>query len=73
MDDYYRGQKAIVVTKDVGFNKTKLISPENRQKAQKRVIDPNIISGRYKLKEIFAEIGISVIPEKMTFLYQFIE
>lgn len=73
MGDYYNGEKAIVVTKDVGFNKSKLISAENRQKIQNRVNDPNIVTGRYKLKEIFANIGIMVIPEKMTFWYQFNE
>lgn len=73
MDDYYQGEKKVIVTKDVGFNKSELISPENRQKSRERMNNPNIASGKYKLKEIFADIGITVIPEKMTFWYWFTE
>lgn len=73
MNDFYQGEKEICVTKDVGFDKANIISPKNRQKIRERVYDSNIITGRYKLKEIFADIGIIVIPEKMTMWYQFTE
>lgn len=63
--------KEILVTKDVGFDKAKIISPENRQKVRERVCNPNIITGRYLLKKIFADIGINVIPEKMTMWYAY--
>ncbi len=73
MNDFYQGEKEIRVTKDVGFDKAKIISPDNRQKVRERVKNPNIVAGRYLLKEIFADVGIIVIPEKMTMWYQFTE
>lgn len=73
MNDFYQGEKEIRVTKDVGFDKVKIISPDNRQKVRERVKNPNIVAGRYLLKEIFADVGIIVIPEKMTMWYQFTE
>ena len=73
MNDFYHDKKEILVTKDVGFDKAKIISPENRQKVRERVNNLNIVTGRYLLKEIFADIDITVIPEKMTMWYQFTE
>ncbi len=67
------GKIPVRVTKDVGFNKLELISSENRKKAKIRMNNPDIIAGNYKLKEVFAEIGIIVHPEKMTNWYSIVK
>lgn len=38
------------VVRDVGYSKIKLLSLEYRNKVKKRVEDPNIVTGKYKLK-----------------------
>ena len=73
MIDCTEGKTSIRVTKDVGFNKLALISYENRKKAKIRMNNPNVIAGNYKLKEVFAEIGIIVHPEKMTNWYSIVK
>ena len=50
-----------------------MFSPENRRKARERVLDLNIVTGKYKLKELLGEMGIIVHPERMTNWYQFNE
>lgn len=60
-----------MVTRDSGYSKIDSISPERRRKSRERINDPNIIAGRYKLKELYAKIGIVVIPEKMTMWYPY--
>ena len=59
------------VTRDVGISKSEFISPENRKKARERVLDPNTVTGKYKLKELFAEMGIVVHLDRMTNWYAF--
>ena len=59
------------VTRDAGISKLELMSSENRKKARERVRNPNIATGKYKLKELFGEIGIIVHPERMTNWYPF--
>lgn len=61
----------IIVCRDSGYSKIKLLSPEYRNKVKKRVEDPNIVTGKYKLKGLFAEIGIIVNPQAMTYLYKY--
>lgn len=73
MNKYHYDEKPVRVTKDSGYSKVELLSPENRRKARERVKDPNYVNVKYKLKEFFAEIGIVVIPEKMTMWYLFNE
>lgn len=63
--------KSVIVVRDAGYSKIKLLSPEYRKKVMQRVENPNIVSGKYKLKELFAEIGIIVNPEAMTYLYKY--
>ena len=62
---------SVKVIRDAGYNKKKLLSPGYRKKVRERVKDPNIVTGNYKLKELFAEIGIIVNPEKMTNWYMY--
>ena len=59
----------VIVCRDRGYPLVELLSPENRKKARERVKDPNIVTGNYKLKELLAEVGIIVNPEKMTNWY----
>ena len=61
------------VTRDAGFSKLESISPENQRKIKERIKNPNIVTGKYKLKELFAKRGIVVIPERMTMWYRFTE
>jgi len=61
----------VIVVRDAGYSKIELLSPEYRKKVTQRVENPNSISGKYKLKELFAEIGIIVNPEAMTYLYKY--
>ena len=71
MNKYEGLGKPTRVTRDAGVSKLELISPENREKARERVLDPNIVTGKYKLKELFGEMGIIVHPERMTNWYPF--
>ena len=71
MSDFQYGEEPIRVIKDNGFNKSELLSPENRLKARKKMEDPNYISEEYRLKEFLGEIGIVVHPERMTIWYAF--
>ena len=50
--------------------KIKLLSPENMKKSWERINNPDIVTGRYKLKELLEEVGIVVNPEAMTFWYK---
>lgn len=73
MTDFRYGGEPVHIIKDNGFNKLELISPENRRKSIERMAIPNVVSGNYKLKELFEEIGIVMHPERMTMWYPFIE
>ncbi|MBQ2654384.1 MAG: hypothetical protein IJF83_12585 [Methanobrevibacter sp.] len=61
------------VTRDAGYSKIESISPENQSKIKKRIENPSILTGKYKIKEIFAKRGIVVIPERMSIWYPFTE
>lgn len=71
MTDFHYDEEAFHVIKDNGFDKLKLISPENLKKSQERMENPDIVTGKFKLKELFAEIGIVVHPERMTNWYAY--
>lgn len=59
----------VIVCRDCGFPIIELLTSENRKKARERVNDPNYVNSKYKLKELFAEIGIVVNPEAMTYVH----
>lgn len=73
MTEFRYDEEPVMVTRDSGYDKLKLISPENRKKARERVLNPDIVTGKYGLKKLFGEIGIVVIPERMTMWYPFTE
>ena len=56
----------VIVSRDAGYSKIELISPENIRKSQVRIDNPNVVTGRYKLKELLEEAGIVVNPEALT-------
>jgi hypothetical protein len=66
MTNFQYEEDPIIVSRDAGYSKTKLLSSENIKKSQERIENPNIVTGNYKLKELLAEVGIIVNPEKMT-------
>lgn len=61
----------VYVSRDAGYSKIESISPENRRKAKDKMDNPDIVSGNYKLKELFADIGVVVHPERMTNWYPY--
>lgn len=73
MTEFSYDEKPVKVTIDSGYSKVKLISPENRKEARERVLNPNIVTGRYKLKKLFANLDVVVIPDRMTMWYAFTE
>jgi hypothetical protein len=58
----------VIVCRDRGYPLVELLSPENRKKARERVKNPDYVNSKYKLKELFVEIGIIVNPEGMTYI-----
>ena len=71
MSKFQYDEEPIVICRDCGYNMVELLSPENRKKARERVKNPNYVNSKYKLKELFAEIGIVVHPERMTHWYAY--
>lgn len=71
MIDYDDMGEPVIITRDPGHRKSELLSPENRKRVKERVENPDIVTGNYKLKDLFSEIGIVVNPEKMTNWYVF--
>lgn len=71
MGNYDERGEPTRVTRDAGISKRELISPENRNKARERALDPNVVTGKYKLKELLGEMGIIVHPERMTNWYAY--
>lgn len=70
MTDFQYKEDPVIVSRDAGYSKIKLLSPENMKKSWERINNPNIVTGRYKLKELLEEVGIVVNPEAMTFWYK---
>ena len=70
MTDFQYKEDSVIVSRDAGYSKIKLLSPENMKKSWERINNPNIVTGRYKLKELLEEVGIVVNPEAMTFWYK---
>ena len=73
MSKYCYDDEPIRVSRDAGYSKIKSIAPEFRQKSIERMNNPNIAAGDWGLKEILAEVGIVVNPEKMTHLFKYNE
>lgn len=63
--------ESVIVMRDAGCRKDKILSPEYRNEVRKRVENPDIVTGNHKLKELLADLGIIVNPEKMTNWYAF--
>ena len=71
MNDWECRKDSVYVSRDAGYSKIESISPENRRKAKDKMDNPDIVSGNYKLKELFADMGIVVHPERMTNWYHY--
>lgn len=71
MNDWECRKDSVYVSRDAGYSKIESISPENRRKAKDKMDNPDIVSGNYKLKELFADMGIVVHPERMTNWYPY--
>lgn len=71
MNKFHYTEEPITVSRDAGYSKVKLLSPENINKSKERINNPNIVTGRYKLKELLEEVGIIVNPDAMTFWYKY--
>lgn len=69
MTSFQYGEEPIIVSRDMGYNIVESILPENRKKARQKIKDPNYINSKYKLKEIFDDLGIIVNPEAMTYIH----
>lgn len=70
MTEVPHDEEPVIVTRDAGYDKLEFISPENRKKARERVLNPNIVTGRHKLKELLLEIGIVFNHDALTFIYK---
>lgn len=70
MTNFQYEEEPVIVSRDAGYSKIKLLSSENIKKSYERINNPDIVTGRYKLKELLEEVGIVVNPEAMTFWYQ---
>lgn len=71
MTNFQYNEEPIVICRDCGYDMVELLSPENRKKAREKVKNPNYVNSKYKLKELFAEIGIVVHPDRMTNWYAY--
>ncbi len=70
MTNFQYEEEPVIVSRDAGYSKIKLLSPENMKESWERINNPDIVTGRYKLKELLEEVGIVVNPEAMTFWYK---
>jgi hypothetical protein len=70
MTKFHYEEEPVIVSRDAGYSRIELLSPKSIKKSQERIDNPNIITGRYKLKELLEEVGIVVNPEAMTFWYR---
>ena len=70
MTNFQYEEEPVIVSRDAGYSKIKLLSPENMKISWERINNPDIVTGRYKLKELLEEVGIVVNPEAMTFWYK---
>jgi hypothetical protein len=71
MTDLECRRNPVHVSRDAGYSKVKSISPQNRRKAKERMDCPDVVTGNYKLKELYEKIGIIVHPERMTNWYPY--
>ena len=70
MTNFQYEEEPVIVSRDAGYSKIKLLYPENMKESWERINNPDIVTGRYKLKELLEEVGIVVNPEAMTFWYK---
>lgn len=63
-------EEPIIVSRDAGYSKAVLLSSDNIKKSKERINDPNVVTGRYRLKELLEEVGIIVNPDAMTYWYK---
>jgi hypothetical protein len=70
MTNFQYEEEPVIVSRDAGYSKIKLLSSENIKRSQERINNPNIRTGRYRLKELLEEVGIIVNAEAMTFWYK---
>lgn len=68
MTKFLDEMEPVIVSRCGGYPIYESLIPENRKKAREKVKDPNYISSKYKLKEIFSKFGIIVNPEAMTYI-----
>ena len=68
MTKFLDEMEPVIVSRCGGYLIHESLLPENRKKAREKVKDPNCISSKYKLKEIFSKFGIIVNPEAMTYI-----
>ena len=52
MTNFQYEEEPVIVSRDAGYSKIKLLSPENMKKSWERINNPDIVTGRYKLKEL---------------------
>lgn len=71
MNKYRYNGNPVIVSRDAGYSKIELLSEENIKQSRERIENPDIVTGRYKLKELLEEVGIVVNTEAMTFWYAY--
>lgn len=52
MDKFHHDEGPVRVSRDAGYSKAKLLSQENIEKSKERINNPDIVTGKYKLKEL---------------------
>lgn len=70
MIDFQDFGEPVTIVRDAGYSKLLTLLPKNKLKAKKRVENPNFISGKEGIKDIFSEVGIIINPDAMTYLYR---
>ena len=71
MNDYHYEGEPTKISRDAGYSKLESLSLENRIKSRERMNNSNIVSGDWSLKEVFAKVGITVNPDKLTHLFKY--
>ena len=71
MTKFQYDEEPIIVSRDAGYSIAKTLDPENRKKARELVENRDYVNSKCKLKEIFAEFGVIVNPNAMTYLFNY--
>ena len=69
MDNFQYKEEPIIISRDMGHNILELLEPEYRERACEIVQSPDYVNSKYKLKKLFANIGIIVNPDAMTYVH----